>query len=293
MRQLHILSGLIIFISISCKNSNHEANAYGNFMADEIIVSSETNGRIVRVFAKEGDKVVTGDRAVYLDTLQSYLKVSELLAKEKAAKARLNNVNTQIAVYEEQKSVLQKDLGRIEKMLSEGASTQKQYDDVSGQIKVIDKQMAVVESNKLTINAEIQAIQAGILLAKDMLSKTKVVFPANGTVLEKYISIGEIAVPGKALFKIANLDEMELTAYVSGEQLTQIELGQTVTVSIDKAGGGLKDMNGKVSWIASQSEFTPKNIQTREERLSQVYAIKVVVKNDGSIRINMPGEVRF
>jgi HlyD family secretion protein len=293
MRQFIIFVGITILFTVSCNNSNHEADAYGNFMADEIIVSSEVSGRVLQVYAKEGDKIEAGGKAVFLDTAQSHLKVTELQAKEKAAFARLNNLNSQIAVYEQQKSVLQKDFERIGKMLSEGAATQKQYDDVSGKIKVIDKQIAVIFSNKSTVLAEIQAIKAGVLLANNMLSKTKIVFPVDGTVLEKYISVGEVALPGKALFKIANLEEMEITAYVSGKQLTAIKLGQTVTVSIDKAEGGLKDMNGKITWIASQAEFTPKNIQTREERLSQVYAIKVSVKNDGSIRINMPGEVRF
>ncbi len=178
-------------------------------------------------------------------------------------------------------------------MLSDGASTQKQYDDISGQIKIIDRQIEVVQSNRFTIRAEIQAIQAGIFLAKDILSKSRVVFPTQGTILEKYVEIGEIASPGKVLYKIANLDKMELTAYVSGEQLSQVKLGQEATVSIDDVNGGLKDFKGKVTWIASQAEFTPKNIQTKEERLSQVYAIKITVKNDGTIRINMPGEVRF
>jgi HlyD family secretion protein len=293
MRQMFFLIGITTFFSSACNKQNNSADAYGNFMADEVIVAAETSGQIKQAFATEGQLVKKGDRALNLDTVQGYLKVTELKAKEKAAIAKLDNISTQIAVYTQQKEVLNKDLSRINKMLSDGAATQKQYDDITGQIQVIDRQIAVVQSNYAAVQAEIQAIRAGVSLSEDMLSKTKISFPVTGTVLEKYVEAGELAVPGKALFKVANLDTMKLTAYVSGKQLTSLKLRQKVTVGIDDKDGGIKKYEGTISWIASQAEFTPKNIQTREERLSQVYAIKIAVKNDGAIRINMPGEVWF
>lgn len=293
MRQVFFLIGIAAFFSGACNKQNNSADAYGNFMADEVIVAAETSGQIKQVFASEGQLVKKGDRALILDTVQGYLKVTELKAKEKAAIAKLDNIRTQIAVYNQQREVLNKDLVRINKMLVDGAATQKQYDDITGQIQIIDRQVSVVQSNHAAVQAEIQAIHAGVLLSEDMLSKTKVLFPVTGTVLEKYVETGELAIPGKSLFKVADLDTMKLTAYVSGEQLTSLKLRQKVTVGIDGNDGNIKRYEGTISWIASQAEFTPKNIQTREERLSQVYAIKIAVKNDGAIRINMPGEVWF
>ncbi len=287
---------ILFAISISllgCGNGNHEADSYGNFSADEIIIAAETAGRILSMPYDEGHEVKAGMQAFAVDSMQAYLKLKELSARKDAAKAKLRNVETQIEVYEKQKSVLVKERNRFNKMLADGAATPKQIDDFDGQIGIIDTQIKSIASNSLSINAEIKAIEAGLEQAKDMLNKTNPQFLTSGTILEKYAEIGEMANPGKAIYKLANMDTMKLTAYISGNQLSAIQLGQKVTVSIDNPDGSLKDYKGTISWISPQAEFTPKNIQTREERLSQVYALRILVPNDGAIKINMPGEVKF
>ena len=293
MKQSMILISAITVLLISCGKNTSDADAYGNFQSDETIVSAETSGPVIFVGIDEGMQVSKGKLAMVVDSVQYALKVNELKAKLKATKARKANVYAQAAVYEQQKKVVLKDLDRLKKMFSDGAATQKQLDDINGQVEVLNRQISSVQSNLEGIDAEAQAIQTGIMQAVDLLKRTKVYTPAKGIILEKYAELGEMAAPGKALFKMADLDTMELKAYVSALQLPAIKLGQKVKVSIDAPDGGMKDYEGTISWIASEAEFTPKNIQTKEERVSQVYAIKVRVKNDGAIKLNMPGEVRF
>jgi HlyD family secretion protein len=277
----------------ACNSSNNYADAYGNFTAEEIILASETGGKVVKTYAREGTVVEQSEMAVQIDSLQYYLKVKELESGKKATKAKLINIQAQVEVFEKQKSILERDMNRIKKMLKDGAATQKQYDDITGQIEVITKQKKSVLTNRLAVRAEINSIQAGINQAQDMLNRTKIKFPVSGVILEQYAQQGEIVRPGKAIYKLANLNEMKLKAYVSGKQLSGLKIGQKVTVLIDAPDGGNKEYGGQITWIASKSEFTPKNIQTKEERLSQVYAVEILVNNDGYIKINMPGEVIF
>jgi HlyD family secretion protein len=293
MKNILLFLSAISVLFISCNKNNSNADAYGNFQADEVIISAETSGPIIQVNIDEGLSIQKGELAMVIDSMQYFLKVNELMARLKATIARKSTIYSQVAVYEQQKKIALKDLDRIKKMFADGAATQKQVDDINGQIEVIDKQISSVQSNLQGIDAEIAATESGIKQAADLLARTKIYAPLTGTILEKYAEAGEMAAPGKALFKIADLETMELKAYISALQLSQVKLGQQVTVSIDGPDGKLTHFEGTVSWIASEAEFTPKNIQTREERVSQVYAIKVKVKNDGRIKINMPGEVRI
>ncbi len=291
-RIIYIIPAIAVLLS-SCNRNNQEADAFGNFQAEEVIVSAETSGPINKVNIEEGMNLKKGDLAMVIDSVQYSLKVNELRSKLKAARARKPNVYAQASVYEQQKQIAQKDLERLKKMFADGAATQKQLDDLNGQIEIINRQISSVQSNLEGIDAEASAYESGILQASDMLKRTKVLVPIDGTILEKYAEMGEMAAPGKALFKMANLEVMELKAYASALQLPAIKIGQTVKVSIDGPDGKMIDFDGTISWISPEAEFTPKNIQTREERVSQVYAIKVRVKNDGTIKINMPAEVRF
>ncbi|MBN1117565.1 MAG: HlyD family efflux transporter periplasmic adaptor subunit [Bacteroidales bacterium] len=277
----------------ACNSNNHKADAYGNFQATEIFITSEVPGRIVNVLFDEGEKGTTGQLAVEIDSVQYMLKVDELESKKQAALAKKANVLAQVSVYEKQKTLLEKDVERISNMLKDGAATQKQFDDLTGQIDILDRQINLVKTNLASIQAEVKAFEAGIAQAKDMLRRTKIYLPSNGTIIEKYAETGEVTGAGKAILKLAKLEEMELKAYVSEQQLSALKTGQELTVSIDNLEGDLTHYRGFISWISSEAEFTPKNIQTKEERLSQVYAIKVKVKNDGLIKINMPGEIRF
>ncbi len=292
MKNILYLAIWTLFL-LSCGNHNEVADAYGNFTTTEVIISSETAGQIMFLPHSEGQFVKKNDIAAIIDTVQSYLSVKEMEAKRDAASAKIQNINAQIAVYKEQRVVLEKELLRFNRMKKEGAATQKQLDDLQGQIDIIDTQIKSVKSNIASANAEIVAIEAGIDRALYLLDRAKVKFPSSGTILNKYCEVGELVNPGKAIFKLALLDTMDLKAYISGSQLAAVKLGQKVSVGIDNGDGTLRNYIGTISWIASEAEFTPKNIQTREERLTQVYAFKIRVPNDGAIKINMPGEVRF
>lgn len=293
MKPGYIYLVMIALALTSCGKNNHKADAYGNFQATEVIVSSESSGRIVQFGNREGDEIRKGNVIVKTDSVQYVLKLKELSAKKTAIIARKANVKAEADVYRQQLQVLKKDMQRLNNMYADGAATQKQVDDVSGQIDVIEKQIRAVETNLVGITAEVTAIEASELQINDQLQRTRVISPVDGTILQKYAEEGEVTAPGKALFKVANLKQMELKAYVSGNQLSTVKIGQNVTVLIDGPEGKLKSYIGKVIWVSSEAEFTPKNIQTREERLSQVYAIKIIVENNGDIKINMPAEVQF
>jgi HlyD family secretion protein len=186
-----------------------------------------------------------------------------------------------------------REVTRVENLLRDNAATQQQYDDISGKLKVLDSQTEAIESQRSIILGELSVLRSQIDEINNQLAKCRIISPVSGTVLEKYVGAGELVTPGKALFKIADLQHMELKVYVSGSQLSSIVIGDSVTVHIDGRQNNLPPLKGQISWISSQVEFTPKIIQTKEERVNMVYAIKIIVNNDGSLKIGMPGEVRF
>lgn len=293
IKKLFLILPAISLTLVSCHRKANLADAYGNFEAEEVLVSAETSGPVVKTFFEEGDEVYAGQLAVETDSVQYSLKILELKAKHKATKARLMNLAAQSEVYAKQKQVAANDLTRLQKMLVDGAATQKQLDDLQGQMSVLDKQVAAIVSNREGVLAEMAAIDAAIGQSGDMLRRTKVFFPSDGVVLEKYIDQGEMVIPGKALFKMANLKVLRLKAYVSGGQLSEFALGDTVQVAIDGAGGEPVWFQGVITWVSSKAEFTPKIIQTKDERVNLVYALRVDVVNDGRLKIGMPGEVYF
>ncbi|PKP02259.1 MAG: HlyD family secretion protein [Bacteroidetes bacterium HGW-Bacteroidetes-6] len=280
-------------VLLSCGKSNEEADAYGNFESDEIIVSSEVSGKIINMQLEEGDVLNEGDVIAVIDTVPLVLKLDVLMAQRRAVMSRTGNVSTSAEVLIQQKSNLQKELERVDKLLSDGAATQKQKDDIVYQISVIDRQIANVRSQGSPIGAEAGSVDAQIEQIIDQIQRSTITSPISATVLTQYLNEGEIAVAGKPLVKIANLKIMYLKAYVSGSQLSEVKLNQKVTVRIDNGEDGYKEYEGIVTWISQQAEFTPKIIQTKEERVNLVYAIKVKVINDGSVKIGMPGEVLF
>ena len=199
----------------------------------------------------------------------------------------------QIDVLNEQKKNIEVEKERVEKLLKDGAATQKQLDDITGGINVINSQMNSIKTQNSTVLSELEVLNVQIDQINDQIKKSYIKSPINGTVVEKYIEESEVATPGKNLFKIADLNKIELKAYVSGDQIGAIKLGQKVKVIFDKNKDENTETEGIVSCIASQAEFTPKIIQTKEERVNLVYAVKISVMNDGSIKIGMPGEVVF
>jgi HlyD family secretion protein len=284
---------LIFLPLVSCSNHNHVADAYGNFEADEVIVSAESQGILTSFLLDEGTILEKDVLVGKIDSSVATIKKEQLKAQEILIEARLGNLDDQLRVQDEQRTNLVREVNRIEKLLKEGAATSQQFDDIQGKLKVLDMQTETIRSQKKIIAGERYVLAAQMHDVENMLEKCQIINPVPGTVLEKYVEAKELVSPGKALYKIAQTGKMELKVYVSGLQLPSIALGDSVDVFIDDATTGLQNIPGFVSWISSQVEFTPKIIQTREERVNMVYAVKVSVNNDGRMKIGMPGEVVF
>jgi HlyD family secretion protein len=287
-----IFLALPIIIS-SCGSGNGKSDAYGNFEATEVLVGAESQGKVMQLHVEEGQLLKKGACIGYIDSLSTYLRKEQLQAQVQASEARLLQINAQVDVQEEQKKTLIREQERISKLVVSGAAPTKQLDDVNGQINILNSQIASTKTQNQAIAADIKAMKFQISQVQDQLSKSTISNPIDGIVLEKYIEEGEIAIPGKILYKIADLAVLKLRVYISGAQLPNVKIGQKVAVFIDKTKSDNMQLEGTVTWISQQAEFTPKIIQTKEERVNMVYAVKVDVKNDGSLKIGMPGEVRF
>jgi HlyD family secretion protein len=276
----------------ACSNGKSRPDAFGNFETDEVVVSSENNGRVLMTAFEEGQKVQKGSVMAVIDTVNLVLQRNQLIAQMESVKAQKAGLYAQIAVSEQQITNIRKDQVRIKKMLADGAATPKQMDDVDGQIALAEKQIKAYQAQISAIDKNSEAVEAQIAVLSDRIGTAVVKTPISGIILEKYAQTGELAVPGKPLYKMANIDSLILRAYISGPQLTQVVLGKQVKVMID-ANEGMKELTGRVEWVSSDAEFTPKIIQTREERVKLVYAIKVRVPNNGSLKLGMPGEIKF
>ncbi len=287
--QLIALTALLF----SCTGNNDKSDAYGNFEATEIIVSAEAGGRILRFDIEEGQDLKAGQQVGLIDSTDLYLKAEQLKAQKKAVATRSPGVAAQIEVQLQQKANLEIDKTRLEKLFRDKAATQKQLDDINGALDLVDRQITSIRTQHSGIAEEMEVIQKQIALTREALKKCHIMNPADGTVLVKYAETGELAMPGKSLYKLADLRQMELRVYVSGNQLPGIKIGQKVQVLLDKDSKTNQALEGVVSWISQKAEFTPKIIQTKEERVNLVYAVKILVPNDGRIKISMPGEVNF
>ena len=276
-----------------CSGNNNGSDAYGNFEAKEIIVSAEAQGRLIQLNIEEGNLLEENQHVGAIDTSIQYLQKQQLIAQKQAVSTKITNVNAQVAVQEEQKQSLLNEKNRVEKLYADKAATQQQVDDINSKYDILLKQIAATKTQINSIVQELNVVDKQIDLLNEQIKKAMIVNPIQGTVLEKYIEAGEIAVMGKALYKIARLDEIDLRIYVSGAQLPNVNIGQTVTVYADKDRDSNQEYQGVISWISDQAEFTPKIIQTKEERVNMVYEVKVIVKNDGNLKIGMPGEVKF
>ncbi len=288
---LYIIS--LPFLLMACQTNNDTADAYGNFEAEAVIVSAETPGKILELNVDKGDKIETGFSAALIDTVQLHLQLLQLDAQQTAIAAKRQSIQSQIAVFQEQKTNLKINEERIQKMLKDGAATQKHLDDIQGQISVIDKQIDNTKTQFTLINKEQEVLETQKASVSDKLNRCNIKSPVSGTILETYAEQGELTTAGKALFKIADISELELKVYVSGAQLPHVKLGQQLDVLVDKNSTENQHFSGTITWISSEAEFTPKIIQTKEERVKLVYAVKVTVKNNGTLKIGMPGEVRW
>jgi len=292
MKNKWIIIGLIVFIS-SCSTNEKKSDAYGNFEATETTVSSEVSGKIIFLTIEEGNGLEANQRIGLIDTIQLSLKREQLIAQRKGISSKSSNVLAQINVLNEQKSNSMVEKKRIEKLFKDGAATQKQLDEINGVMGVYDKQILSIQTQNAPILDELESYTKQIEQLNDQIKRCSILNPFKGTVLTKYSQANEVVVPGKALYKLANLDEMYLRVYVSGAILPKIKLGQKVEVKVDQDADNNKTYQGEISYISSNAEFTPKIIQTKEERVNLVYAVKVRVKNDGTLKIGMPGEVNF
>mgnify|MGYP001273940359 CR=1 FL=1 len=296
-RFLNIAFILSLLMALACSNGNGDFDATGTFESEEIIVSSEAMGKLVMFQVEEGMQLKQNQIVGVVDTTQLHLKKKQLLSSITAVLSKQPDVNTQLAALQEQIKTAEVEKKRIENLVSLNAATTKQLDDINSQLEVLNKQYTATKSSltitKQGLQSETLPLVAQVEQIQDQIKKSIIINPIDGTVLTRYAKPDEITSNGKALYKIANLSDMTLRAYVDGDQLGQIKLGQKVTVFVDKGDGKQKEMSGEIYWISSKAEFTPKTIQTKDERANLVYAIKVKVINDGYLKIGMYGEIKF
>lgn len=286
----------ILMLTASCGKQT-TFDAQGTFEATEIVVSSEATGKILHFEAEEGTLVEAGQQVGAMDSLQLHLQRKQLIAQQSALLNSRPDVKKQVSSLREQITKQKSELQRVENMLRDGAATQKQHDDINAHIRVLEGQLEATLStlgkNTASINDNSASLEAQIAALDDRIAKCHIIAPTNGTVLVKYAEAGELATVGKPLMKIANLEKIYLRAYFTSDQLANIRLGDTVKVIADFGGDEQHEYEGRIAWISSESEFTPKNIQTKDSRANLVYAVKIAVKNDGRLKIGLAGEVRL
>lgn len=283
-----------VVLAASC-GTEAEFDAQGTFEATEVVVSSEATGRILNFEIEEGMTIVANQAVGTIDSLQLHLQRKQLIAQQSALLTSRPDVKKQVASLREQIVKQKSELRRVENMLKDGAATKKQKDDIEAQIKILEGQLeatlSTLDKNTSTINNNSAALEAQIAALDDRISKCRIISPVGGTVLVKYAEAGELASVGKPLMKIADLDNIYLRAYFTSDQLAKVNLGDEVKVVADFGGEERYDYTGRVAWISSESEFTPKTIQTKDSRANLVYAVKIAVENDGRLKIGLAGEV--
>lgn len=288
-----LLIPVVLLLAAGCGRSGSDADAWGTFEADEVIISSETSGRIVLMNVTEGTLVAGGAVIAVTDTTMTVLQRAELDAVTAQAQARLAGIAAQEAVIIQQMDNLNVNIDRTRRMLDDGAATQKQLDDLTGQMEVLRRQSEANNTHRRAVAAELQGVEAKRALLNEQIARSTVRAPFDATIIEKYASEHEITAAGKPLVKIADMKTMELKVWVSGAQLSEVKLGAECTVRIDDGVNGFRSFTGTVMHVSDKAEFTPKIIQTKEERVTLVYAVTIEVLNDGSIKAGMPGEAVF
>lgn len=316
---------LLVLTIFSCKRADQDYDASGTFEADEIIVTAEATGKILELNLNEGDALTANQNIGLIDGKGVELQKEQVLASINAIEQKTNDAapqiavlqsqlatqNAQIAVLQEQLNNAVRERNRTANLVKSDAATRKQLDDLNGNVAVIQKQIATAKSQLEILKQQISStleqvkIQNRAILSEknptekkvsqidEQLKHNVISSPIKGIVLIKYMNKGEFATIGKPIYKMANLDEMTLRAYITGDQLAKVKVGQTVKILVDAGNGETKEMNGKIYWISQKSEFTPKTIQTKDERANLVYATKIHVKNDGFLKIGMYGEVKL
>lgn len=293
MKRIWIYTAMLL-TATACGRGG-EFDATGTFEATEVVISAEAAGRILSFGAEEGDQLTAGQQVGVIDTVQLYLQKLQLERSAASVRSNRPDIAKQLASLQEQIAKQRTERRRVENLLKDGAATTKQLDDIDAQLKVLegqlDAQLSTLRNNTASIDENSSAIELQIAQIEDQLAKCRILSPVTGTVLAKYAEAGELASPGRPLMKVADLKRVYLRAYVTSDQLAGLQLGQQVTVTADFGGDAQFDYPGRITWIASESEFTPKTIQTRDTRANLVYAVKIAVENDGRLKIGMYGEV--
>lgn len=298
MNRIFYTALIFSIFTMSCKEKTNEADAFGNFEAVSVTVSPEIAGRLIDFSISEGFEVDSEAKVGLVDTLPLYLKKQQAYASIRALRKQVQDPQPQIELLQKQLSVLEKEKRRVQALLADQAATPKQMDDLTGQMDILNQQITTLKKQSFIANqailSQIMPLESQIFQLDDQISRCWIQNPISGTVLLKLAEKGEMVSPSRPVYSIANLDTILLRAYISGDQLPRISLGQEVEVQIDQSKETNTSFSGRVSWISSQAEFTPRTIQTKEERVNQVYAFKVKVANpEGKIKIGMPGEVHL
>jgi HlyD family secretion protein len=296
MKNIFVITAALVVLA-SCNGNKNKYDASGTFEAVETIVSAEATGTIKELNLEEGQTLTPGQVIGYIDSTQLYLKKKQLVAQISAVLSKKPNVSAQIASLQIQLKQAEREQQRFSNLLKGDAATQKQLDDATSQVAMIKKQIEALQSSlgitSSSLTEETLPLQAQIDQLNDQLAKCRIINQVNGTVLTKYSEANEIATTGKPLYKIADLSTIVLRAYITGDQLPKVKLSQKVTVLVDSESGQYTEHEGLIEWISGKAEFTPKTIQTKDERANLVYAVKIRVKNNGLLKIGMYGEVKL
>lgn len=288
---------VLVFLAVGCSNGEVEWDATGTFEATEVTVSAEENGQIEWLKLVDGQLLAAGEEVGLIDTVQLDLMRRQLIASRSASEARRQDLAKQIAATEQQIEWQTSEKVRFEKLFKQNAATQKQVDDIVNQIAVLKKQLvaqqSTIENANQSVTDDGRALEIQIDQIVDRLTKCHITSPLKGTVLVRFAEGGEFAAVGKPLFTLADMDDVYLRAYITADLLTKMQLGQKVYVYSDFGADGQRKYDGTVEWISSRAEFTPKTIQTRDERANLVYAVKIAVKNDGYLKIGMYGQMKI
>ena len=294
----YIMGWMFVALSLaSCTEKEKEYDATGTFEATEVTVAAEQNGKLLQFDVNEGDRIVEGRQVALTDTVQLYLKARQIGATKLVYASQRPDMDKQVAATRQQLAKAREEYDRFAALVKDGAANRKNLDDARSQVQVLERQLegqlSSLHTSTNSLNAQMGTTDVQKLQVADQLRKCHVTAPITGTVTEKYMERGEFASVGKPLFKMADLDHVFLRAYITSAQLKNVKIGQQVRVFADYGDNEKKEYPGKVTWISSQSEFTPKTILTDDERADLVYAVKIAVKNDGYVKIGMYGEAKF
>jgi HlyD family secretion protein len=297
MRALTLNSGrgvlllFVVAVAVACGGGS-EPDAYGNFEANEVSVSSQTNGQLITFTPVEGAHVLAGATVGLVDTTQLSLERAQMIAQREATSARVAEAGNQIGVYQAQLAIAQRNYERMRRLFEQSAATAQQRDQAERDYRTLVAQIAAARAQQQSVSREVASTAARVAEITDKIRKSRIINPEEGTVLATYAKAGEVVQSGQSLYKIADIDTLILRAYITEKQLSQVRLGQQVQVHVDQGGGSLLTLPGVVRWVSSKAEFTPTPIQTRDERADLVYAVKIYVPNSkGVLKIGMPGDV--